>query len=465
MTSRRSFFKSASLTAGGAFFAPLMQQLHAQAAGVKQPPRFLFLVEGNGLPADQITPLGYKTQNVTAGKGRIKISPAPVCESLVGKELPEALQPVVPFQERLTIINNLSGRIAGGGHSNNFGALGAHDCRGGVGNSGTPRGETIDVALGKALGGVFEHVGLGISDRPQHDIIYNCSAWGAAQPMPTICQPMTAYGHLFGSVAEGNSKQEFNAKTNLLDFLISDVKKLEREVPAAERAKLESHLGGFEDMRKRQSRLGEIEGTLRKNSPEVVDKYRSEVESDRLDAQFDLAASALISGLTRSLTIASGVGDPYFSVKFTGLGVDIGKHSIGHGGGFEGLSSRDLMVKIRKFHFQLLADLMKKLDAVPEGDGTMLDNTVVVYLSDAAEGHHSRCWEWPVLMIPGKNTGLLGGHYVEVPHYGEAGHREVGNFFTTLLHAVGHPRGYFGVHDAILKGEASGDGPLAQLLA
>lgn len=464
MTSRRTFFKSASLTAGGTFFAPVLQQLHAQAAGVKTPPRFLFVVEGNGLPADQVTPAGFKTKTVTAGRGRVKISPEPGCRSLVDLELPEALQPVVPYQDRLTVINNLSGRIAGGGHSSDFGALGAYNCKGGVGNSGSPKGETIDFAIGRTLGGVFPHLGLGISDKPAHDVIYNTSARGASQAVPTICQPMTAYGHLFGSVAEGNSKAEFNARTSLLDFLISDVKKLEREVPSAERDKLESHLGGFEEMRKRQSRLGEIEGTLRKNAPEITDKFQSEVECDRLDAQFDLAASALMAGLTRSVTIASGAGNPYFSVKFGGLGIEVGKHTIGHGGGSGDLSARECMIKIRKFHFQLIADLMAKLDAVPEGDGTMLDNTVVVYLSDAAEGHHSRCWEWPIVMIPGKKTGLLGGHHLEVPCYGRDGHREVGNFFTTLLHAAGAPCEYFGEHDATLKGDTSGDGPLAPLL-
>ena len=46
----------------------------------------------------------------------------------------------------------------------------------------------------------------------------------------------------------------------------------------------------------------------------------------------------------------------------------------------------------------------KVLEAVPEGNGTMLDHTTVVYLSDAAEGHHSRCWEWPFVVIAGRNT-------------------------------------------------------------
>ncbi|MCH2279948.1 MAG: DUF1552 domain-containing protein, partial [Vicinamibacterales bacterium] len=261
------------------------------------------------------------------------------------------------------------------------------------------------------------------------------------------------------------SKAEFNARTNLLDFLREDVKRLQGQVAGAEHDKLQAHLKGYEDMRNRQSRLGQIEGTLRRTAPKVTDKFKSEVESDRLDAQFDIAAAALIGGLTRSITIASGVGNPYFSIRFTGLGIDLDKHSIGHGGSFNGMNPSQLKVKIHKFHFQLIADLMKKLDAVPEGDGTMLDNTVIVYLSDAAEAHHSRCGQWPFVLIPGRNTGLKGGQYIDFPHYMQDGHREIGNLYTTLLHAAGDKREYFGVHDAMLKGEAHGDGPLEPLFA
>ena len=463
-TNRRQFFRDASLAAGGTLLSPLLTQIRAQAAGAKLPPRFVFVVEGNGLEWQQITPLGFpQRKQISAGGGRVPTSGG-VDASLAGRELPEALQPIAKYQDQLTVVNGLSGKIAGGGHSSDFGALGAYNCGSGVGSSGMPKDETIDVALGKQLGGVFPHIGLGISDRSQHDVIYNSSAWGPAQPMPTICHPTTAYGHLFGSVAGGASKDEFNAKTNLLDFLIDDVKRLEKEVPASEKEKLAAHLNGYEDMRKRQSRLGEIEGTLRKCAPEVTDKFRSEVESDRLDAHFDLAAASLIGGLTNSVTIASGVGNPHFSVKFTGLGIDFGKHGIGHGGSYNGMTAEQMKVKIRKFHFQLMADFMAKLDAVPEGDGTMLDNTCIVYLSDAAEGHHSRCREWPMVLLPGKHTGIKGGRYLEMPAYGEDGHREIGNLYTTLLHAAGDKRPYFGKHDAMLKGKAAGDGPVEQLL-
>ena len=468
MNSRRQFLSTSGATAGGLLLSPILSQIKAQAAGNKLPLRFVFLVEGNGLEPPHVTPIGYKRPNVHVGKPKVPNMQGVtemVDESLVGKELPESLHPIKAWQDRLTVVNGLSGRVAGGGHSNDFGALGAYNCGSGVGNSGVAAGETIDVALGKKLGGIFPHFGLGISDRAEHDVIYNCSAWGKGQPTPTICQPMTAYGALFGSVAGGNSKAEFNAKTNLLDFLRDDVKRLHGQVSGTERDKLQAHLKGYEDMSNRQSRLGEIEGTLRRVAPKVTDKFKSGIESDRLDAQFDLAAAALIGGLTHSVTIASGVGNPYFSVKFTGLGIDIGKHSIGHGGSFKDMSPGQLKVKIHKFHFQLMADLMKKLEGVPEGDGTMLDNTVIVYLSDAAEAHHSRCGQWPFVLIPGKNTGLQGGRYLDFPHYMQDGHREIGNLYTTLLHAVGERREYFGVRDAMLKGAARADGPLEALLS
>ncbi|PHR97395.1 MAG: hypothetical protein COA78_27745 [Blastopirellula sp.] len=463
---RRDLLRNACFGAGALTLSPVLSQIKAQAAGQAQrAPRFVFVVEGNGLPPQHVMPLGYKFKSVKAGGGWVRTCEKPVNDSLADKELPPSLQPIKEYKDRLTVVHGLSGKISGGGHSSDFGALGAYNCGSGVGNSGTPQGETIDVALGKQLGGIFSHVGVGISDRTEHDVIYNCSAWGKSQPTPTICQPMTSYGALFGSVAGGSSKADFNAKTNLLDFLRDDVKRLQGQVASAERDKLEAHLKGYEDMRNRQSRLGEIEGTLRRNAPTVTDKFKSEVESDRLDAQFDIAAAALIGGLTNSITIASGVGNPFFSVKFTGLGIDVGKHSIGHGSGFGDMDADQLKVKIRTFHFRLIADLMKKLDAVPEADGTMLDNTVIVYLSDAAEAHHSRCREWPFVLLPGKNTGLVGGRYLHFPHYGQEGHREHGNLYTTLLHAAGNQRKYFGVHDAMLKGNAVGDGPLPELFA
>ncbi|MCA9270914.1 MAG: hypothetical protein KDA41_20680, partial [Planctomycetales bacterium] len=116
------------------------------------------------------------------------------------------------------------------------------------------------------------------------------------------------------------------------------------------------------------------------------------------------------------------------------------------------------------FHMELIARLATRLTGVPEGDGTMLDNTVIVYLSDAAEGHHSRCWEWPIVMLHGAGAAMqAGGHYLCYPKYGAPGHRTTANFFTTLLHAAGAPRDSFGMPDPELK-HLDQTGPLAELL-
>ena len=456
---RRQFLSGLSLGTGGLLLHPIVNQLRAEAAGVGKPaPRFVFVVEGNGLNPDQICPEGIKF----VGKEKRETFEE---FSLEGTKLPFSLEPLAKYQDKLTIIQGLSGRIAGGGHSNDFGALGAYSAKGGVGNSGKPAGETIDYAVGAANPGIFPSINLGISDRPEHTVIYNCSASGAGAPLPTQCNPKIAFNTLFGAIAQGDGKKQFQADQDLLGFMAEDIRRVEKQLGGADREKLESYLAAFEGLKERQSRLVEIRDTLEKVAPEADDKYASEVETDRLDAHFELATAALIGRLTNSVTIASGAGNPYFSVKFTGLGIEFGKHGIGHGGSYNGMTWDQMATRIRNFHFGLIARMMDKLAAVPEGDGTMLDNTLIVYLSDAAEGHHSRCWEWPFVVL-GDLGGKLkaGGRYLSYPFYGRNGHRTFNCLYNTFLHAAGAPRDDFGMADPMLKDLRLG-GPLPELMA
>jgi hypothetical protein len=186
--------------------------------------------------------------------------------------------------------------------------------------------------------------------------------------------------------------------------------------------------------------------------------------TDRLDAQFDLAAASLIAGLSNVVTISSAAGIRDFDICFTGLGLAKGKHHTGHGGGQNGMDWAQTYDMIRRFHFDLIARLAKKLEAVPEGDGTMLDNTVIIYLSDAAEGHHSRCWEWPIVVLGNAGGKLKSGRYVDYPGYGQLGHRTTGNFYTTLLNLAGNSAERFGMADPNLK-DLDQTGPLVELLA
>ena len=119
--------------------------------------------------------------------------------------------------------------------------------------------------------------------------------------------------------------------------------------------------------------------------------------------------SALVAGLTNVATIASGVGHQDFSIVFDKLGVGLEKHSIGHALYNQEPVAIEASEKIRTFHFELIARTLKKLASIPEGEGSMLDNTVIVYRSDAANEHHTKCDEWPYVIIGGQPRLKLGG--------------------------------------------------------
>ncbi len=461
---RREALKFLGLSAGAAFLAPILTRLRAQAGGAAvAAKRFVFVVESNGVRPEQLAPSGIerKPREQKEFNGPAELIDLP----LKDRELPFSLQPVRAWKDRVTIVQGLSGRVCGGGHSNNFQALGAFGAgRANGGESTAVEGETVDGALARHLGGIFPHIGLGMSKRPENHVIYNVSAWDRNKPLPTMCRPDLAYSALFGSVADGAAKQEFAAKNNLLDFLKDDVKRAEADLAGPEREQFGAYLETFETLRDRQSRLNEIEHTLREKGPVVSDKYRSAVETDRLDAQFDLGAAALVCGLTNVLTLSSAAGIRDFDVTFKGLGLNIDKHSIGHGGSYQGKTWSELYDIIRRYHFELIAGLMRKLEKVREGNGTMLDHTLIVYLSDGAEAHHSRCWEWPMVLIGDMGGRLKAGRYLDYPGYGCKGHRTTANLYVTLLSLAGSQRDSFGMADPNLK-DLDQHGPLGELLA
>ena len=123
--------------------------------------------------------------------------------------------------------------------------------------------------------------------------------------------------------------------------------------------------------------------------------------------------------------------------------------------------------RIRTFQIEQIARVAAKLAAIPERDGTMLDNTLIVYLSDAAEQHHRVCLQWPFVLVGGLGKTLKrtkGGRYLHYTGYERDGHHTIANLYNTLLHAVGNPTDMFGRLDLSLD-PAIQHGPLAELMA
>ncbi|MGI9244942.1 MAG: hypothetical protein ACR2RV_29330, partial [Verrucomicrobiales bacterium] len=201
----------------------------------------------------------------------------------------------------------------------------------------------------------------------------------------------------------------------------------------------------------RRAKLASMGDIIRRGAPALTEKFTSERGVDRLESHFSIAAACLITGLSHGVTIRMDNLEHVYS----GLGLDQQNvHAIGHGTGSNGMTAEECRTVIRAYHIRLLAGLATRLRSVPEGDGTMLDNTMIVYLSDAGEAHHGTLEEWPFLTVGGCGGRLtLPGQFVRMPDYGQAGHGTIGNFYTSILNAYGDPVEHFGDPDFELESQ------------
>jgi len=454
VSTRRDLLKLAGYGASSAILTPLLSQLAAQAAGAdpkKLPRRVVFCVQSNGMNPAHLVPSGV-TRPKNGRPSNDKTDEA----GLKDRTLHKGVEGFAPFQDRLTLVQGLSGRIAVSDHSANVGCLGACPANKGAVN------QTIDSAMSEALPGIFPHVALGMGANERTIMNYRISAAGPGKAIPIVCSPELAFKSLFGSVSEGAARTAFDQKTNLLEFMADDVKRSRNALVGEEKQKFDQYLQAFESLHGRQKELLAKADALKKNAPKLGDKLTAAVSSTILESQYEIGAAALIAGMTNCLTLTSGGGQEFG--KFPEFNIpDL--HGIGHGAANGRASSEDCFVELRQFHVKLIAGLAKKLDAVKEGDGTMLDNTLIVYLSDSGEGHHPSLHEWPVILL-GNLGGALkaGGRYLQLPHYGSKNHRTMAALYCTLLHAAGKPRDKFGVYDPGIK-EAEQSGVVNELLA
>ncbi len=444
---RRTLLKSLPAGAIAPYLAPLIARAEADAAGIK-PMRFVFVIEGNGLWPEQIMPSGFKRKemkNPRGGDHRFQVTNGEdeLTDLPLGgsdTQLCEAVKPLEKHIDRLTLLTGLSGRVAGGGHGNGFGALGAYP-----GVAG-PRDVTIDCALAKTSPAVREMVSLGFWHDPATAPAMSpsgLSAFGPNQKASVIQDPVLAHKMLFGKIIGGDPKEEVGVQSLVLDMLAEDIRQIRGRLPGEEGRKLERAADAFSMIRRRQARIGDVDPS--KIPPVRPDFHGTKSETTRMEAHVEIAATALIAGLTNTITLCSGIGYP----TWRGLGITIDTHDIGHRANDpKAIADRET---IRKFNAGLIAKLVDSLEAVPEGDGSMMDNTLIVYLSDSAETHHSVCMEWPMVLVGNLGGRLkLGGRFINLPKYGNKGHATVAQFYTSLLHAAGGPVDHFGMKDRFL---------------
>ena len=272
----------------------------------------------------------------------------------------------------------------------------------------------------------------------------------------------------------------------MLDFIAGDVKRLRSQVAGPEKEALDSHVEALESLFKREDRLAGMfdRGDLGRHAPKLPEKPALKM-TEIAAGQCEIAAAALVAGLTNVVTISSGLcmlGTTYSGVS------NHGTHALGHNENDPDLkvSGWEVLGKYRNFLSGEAAKLLAKLQATPEPKvdgrpGTMLDNTLLVFMSDSANRQHTHGENWPMVLVGDLGGTIAAGQVVCYPlrapttggdygktFYGPPAQAAMSNplinaLYCTLLHAVGAPRDEFN-HAPGLKETPAQFGPLAELL-
>ena len=424
--------------AAAAVATPLLPSLAKAATGKRKPKRIIFFLQNQGFDPKTCIPAGMTNSG-----------------SLAKAKLPEPIEALEPYKERLHIINGLHGMHTSPSHSAFFGALGGYRGSDGV----PPSGPTIDYELSKVLPEtLLPHLCIGMDSTENmkaKPTVANLSASGAGQPIFMHSNPNHLYQMLYGGISQGEIRKQHEARSSMFDRIeqLAVIKGV--GLHGINKQRYGQYVNGFNDINGLRERLDKVSGHLRKFAPKLDQRYtRPEFETDWHDVLLDLGISALKSGITSVLTIGSGRGEIFGAWK--GLGVEQQGHNLGH------MKQPDnpIWIKIRQYNSRMLVKLIQELDSVPEGSGTMMDNSLIVYTSNNADYQHTSGKNWPVMLLGNYDGAFKTGCFTQLDSK-----RPINALYTSILRASGVEIDRFNMSEKMAAKFDSGTGPLKEVLA
>jgi len=394
--------------------------------------------------------------------------------SLDKHELPKWMSQLNAHKENMTILQGLSGKMCTNGHHSWQSCLGVYAA---TERLSSIKWATVDFELAKLFPSPLEHIELacfpsggGNARGNINGIEKGFSARGAQQPNYAFGSPKVAIDELFKSVSNNESgRVRYELERKVLEFAASKQAGLNKDLAGMELAKVKNYADAMEDIRTRNRKLDAMGGIIGKNVPKLDKKYFDEklTTIDRQIGHTEILLSALISGMTNVVTFTvDELGTLYTGVP--GLETEtINLHDVGHGKSVGAVKAEDAREVMCHSHMSLIDTIVKRLKSVPEGNGSMFDNTMLCYFPDNGETHHSSGIEWPFLILSGKNTKLnIAGRYIRLPFWGKEGHQTLGNWYTTILNSYGNPIKHFGDLDlGLSKYVANQTGPIKRFMS
>jgi hypothetical protein len=357
-------------------------------------------------------------------------------------------QSLAPYRDRLILLKGVSNLVAstgqqGGPHQRGIGGLYTAQTLGqgsfvdGCGKTaGWANGISIDQETAGVIGQdtALKSLELGVRAL-ENDVQGRIAYSGAGQPLPPMNQPLDVYNRLI--MAPGFSVAPSDPllaqRKSVLDAVGQQFTTLASEVSAEDRQKLQAHHELLRDIERRMSAGNN--GCSALDQPPLLDPASENDMPAIAELEVDLLAMALACDLTRvaSLQISTALN----RIRYPWLSSNGEGHSLSHSFGSDPNAAAQL-VERGKWHAGLIARLCDRLSTTPEGDGSALDNTLLVWCSEISLGNSHSHTDMPFLL-------LGGGWHFRTGRYLQLVNASHSNLLVSLLNAMGLPAQTFGL--------------------
>jgi hypothetical protein len=265
----------------------------------------------------------------------------------------------------------------------------------------------------------------------------NTISWRSpVMPLPMEHRPRAVFERLFGDgdSTDANSRlAALRRNRSILDFVTQDVSRVMKGLGPGDQTKLTEFLDSIRDV---ETRIQKAELGATKELPTVERPIGIPPYEDHVKLMFDLLALSFQTDLTRVSTMM--LAREYSELVYTTLGITEPHHPLTH---HRGIPSRIADArKIDVYHASLFAKFLEKLHNTPEGDGTLLDHSMIIYGAGMGDGDVHNQWNLPVALIGSANGKIKKGNL----HVNYPKGTPFCNLHVAMLNLAGIPTEKFG---------------------
>jgi Protein of unknown function (DUF1552) len=368
-----------------------------------------------------------------------------------GFEFTPILKPLEPFRNQLVVFTGLANKAAesqgdgGGDHARSAPSYlsGIHPLR--TEGEDVRAGTTIDQIYAQKMGQdtPLPSLELGTEDTGLVgvcDVGYSCAymnsiAWRTpTQPLPMEINPRVVFERLFG---DGSNAADRLARKqedrSILDSITGEVAHLQTGLGTRDRSKISDYLDNIREI-ERRIQMAEKRASLNVQVPEtpigVPDSF-----DEHAKLMYELQVLAFQAEITRVSTFM--IARDLSQRTFPQIGVPEPHHSVSHHGNNPVMIAK--LEKINIYHATLFAYFLERLRATPDGDGNLLDHSMIMYGSSMSNPNEHNHFPLPLLVAGGASGKLEGGRHLKFPE-----RTPMSNLLLGLLEKAGIEKGSLG---------------------